>query len=889
MSVYYKRNVYNVQFYNSRGTSEYTQYKITAKYEANIREKWPTHDGSSSWYVATNSNTSQVGIDTMPLNGAKFYGPQTGYGTSTAYYYVEVLPGESGDTTVSGVAYKLHHKDTSPGTSYRVTKEDQYPITGFTFNSSPSTSIGGRYNNAKFYYTRNSYNIVYVSGGQTVNTASKKFEESIADAGSYTPTVKPAGMEDYDFGGWHADPAGEQAYTFTGKTMPAQNVTVYAKWNKPVYNGTIYLTIEGTTGSSITLNVPKGDTIETALNEKQAEIMAQAGEGYTWRGWRTGKDGTGEPFNPKTQITTDVTLYPYYTKDGTFKVEYDAVKKDVTAPVDGKSYAEDSFADLMSPGKLVADGEYFLGWSDGAATYQPRDKYQIKTNHANKENIITLTAQWGARPAGTTLTVPEGKTFTNDGTVNVADENAVVNNNKIVCRSHSGGTATCDTKALCEDCGASYGEVKHSATVNYQYAGGDSNQHKILCSACGKVIGTESCTFTEANCQAASSCIKCHHTVGEKNPSKHIGGTKAVHNEGTETHNVICVGCNTVLEKDVPCTSDNSANCKHKSKCTECGGEVGALGDHKEGTPATCTTKAVCSVCGQAYGEPLGHDLVNGVCTRIATGKCVCQTDHKGLWKNADASQNTVKCTECGATIEKEALAVSFTLTGYGVGKASKNVRVTSGSDKVTVRSITISPEDATFKAGTRYSFAIAYTVENGYRVDSATVNGTRAELADTFVSVSLFSPDSYYSISYDLAGGKLPAGKTNPTTYTKESGGFTLVNPTRTGYDFAGWKGTGLDQATMTVTVPAGSTGNRSYTATWTAKSYTVTFDVQGHGTAPKAQTVDYGKKAATPKAPTESGYAFGGWYQDTACAIPWDFDTDKVKKNMTLYAKWL
>ena len=425
VSVYYKRNVYNVQFYNRRGTSEYTQYKITAKYEANIRDKWPTHNGSSSWYVSTSGNTAQVGIDTMPLNGAKFYGPQTGYGTSTAYYYVEVLPGESGDTTVSGVTYKLHHKDTCPGTGYNVTVEDQYPITGFTFNSSPSTKIGRDYDDAKFYYTRNSYNIVYVSGGQTVNTASKKFEESIADAGSYTPTVKPAGMEDYDFGGWHADPAGEQAYTFTGKTMPAQNVTVYAKWNKPVYNGTIYLTIEGTTGSSITLNVPKGDTIETALNEKQTEIMAQVGEGFTWRGWRTGKDGTGEPFNPQTHITTDVTLYPYYTKDGTFKVEYDAVKNDVTAPVDGKSYAEDSFADLMSPGKLVADGEYFLGWSDGAATYQPRDKYQIKSNHADERNVITLTAQWGARPAGTTLTYKANGGTGKDVVENLANNETV--------------------------------------------------------------------------------------------------------------------------------------------------------------------------------------------------------------------------------------------------------------------------------------------------------------------------------------------------------------------------------------------------------------------------------------------------------------------------------
>ena len=434
VNVYYKRNVYNVQFYERKSNrwQEIPNLKITAKYQAFIGDKWPTYNGSSTWSTTSNYSWSsglqgpyQVNIETMPLNGAKFYGPKTGSSSESAHYYVEVLPGETGET-VSGRTYKLHHTDTSPGTGYTVTVEDQYPITGFTFNSSPSTKIEEDYDNAKFYYTRNSYNIVYVSGGQTVNTASKKFEESIADAGSYTPTVKPAGMEDYDFGGWHADPAGEQAYTFTGKTMPAQNVTVYAKWNKPVYNGTIYLTIEGTTGSSITLSVPKGDTIETALNEKQAEIMAQVGEGYTWRGWRTGKDGTGEPFNPQTQITTDVTLYPYYTKDGTFTVKYVSGKNDVTAPEDGKSYAEDSFADLMSPGKLVAaDGEYFLGWSDGAATYQPRDKYQIKSNHANDQNVITLTAQWGARPAGTTLTYKANGGAGEDVVKNLANNETV--------------------------------------------------------------------------------------------------------------------------------------------------------------------------------------------------------------------------------------------------------------------------------------------------------------------------------------------------------------------------------------------------------------------------------------------------------------------------------
>ena len=405
VNVYYKRNVYEVKFYSNSGwfssPKEYTSLRITAKYGANISDEWPTYNGSNAWSTTDGGSTYQVNIDTMPLNGAKFYGPKTGSGSESAYYYGEVLPGESG-VTYNGVTYKLHHTDTSPGTGYSVTKEDKYPITGFTYKE--GTANGQSYNNAKFYYTRNSYNIVYVSGGQTVNTVSKKFEESIADAGSYTPTTKPEGKEAYEFGGWYSDPTTTQAYSFTGKTMPAQNVTVYAKWNEPTVNGKAHIKVDGT-DEGTTLTATYGEALNAEeLNTLQNAIMDDH-PGYTWRGWRTGPNGTGDPFNVDTKIYNNITLYPYYTKNGTFTVEYVSGKNDVTAPKDGKSYAEDSFADLMSPGKLVADdGEYFLGWSDGAATYQPRDKYQIKSNHANERNVITLTARWGARPAGTTLT-----------------------------------------------------------------------------------------------------------------------------------------------------------------------------------------------------------------------------------------------------------------------------------------------------------------------------------------------------------------------------------------------------------------------------------------------------------------------------------------------------
>ena len=70
------------------------------------------------------------------------------------------------------------------------------------------------------------------------------------------------------------------------------------------------------------------------------------------------------------------------------------------------------------------------------------------------------------------------------------------------------------------------------------------------------------------------------------------------------------------------------------------------------------------------------------------------------------------------------------------------------------------------------------------------------------------------YTITYDLAGGTVEG---NPDTYTIETVAFALKNPTKSGYTFTGWSGTGLDgENNMTVTIPKGSTGNRSYTAHW-------------------------------------------------------------------------
>ena len=67
-----------------------------------------------------------------------------------------------------------------------------------------------------------------------------------------------------------------------------------------------------------------------------------------------------------------------------------------------------------------------------------------------------------------------------------------------------------------------------------------------------------------------------------------------------------------------------------------------------------------------------------------------------------------------------------------------------------------------------------------------------------------------------------------------------------------------------------------------------TVTFEMNGHGTAPVAQTIYTGDKLAKVAEPTAAGYTFGGWYTDKELTKAFDVENDTVSGDTTLYAKW-
>ena len=418
VNVYYKRNIYDVKFmnftcnkeehkhgflcglwcnkeehqHNEKCYTEITGLTIHAKHGANISDKWPTYQGSSTWAVNPSGGPYQVNIDTMPLNGAKFYGPKTGYGSETAYYYVEVLPGESGTTTYNGVQYKLHHSDTSPGTGYTVTKEDQYPITGFTFNKKVSTSIGNDYDGAKFYYTRNSYDISFFNGGKAEKTESRKYQQDISDV-TYTPLTRPDGVPtNFTFAGWYDNELCEgTAYVFTG-TMPAKGITLYAKWQAPQVNATVYLSASADSKPE-TFSVPYGKKITESedFNAIIARIKAETGEAPS--AWFV---VTGEGrvlFDLDTPLYSSVTLYPFFASSSEgYTVTYKEEGTDEPAK-DGQKYLTGSRAGILAP----VNGENFLAWETEGTLIYPGDKITVTKN-------TTLTAVYTNKPQTVAIT-----------------------------------------------------------------------------------------------------------------------------------------------------------------------------------------------------------------------------------------------------------------------------------------------------------------------------------------------------------------------------------------------------------------------------------------------------------------------------------------------------
>lgn len=168
---------------------------------------------------------------------------------------------------------------------------------------------------------------------------------------------------------------------------------------------------------------------------------------------------------------------------------------------------------------------------------------------------------------------------------------------------------------------------------------------------------------------------------------------------------------------------------------------------------------------------------------------------------------------------------------------------------------------DATIKAEVKIGYEFDGWYNGNNKISS---NADDIYTVNDYTVLTAKSKPIIYKITYDLIGGELPEGKTNPPTYTITSDTITLNNPTKDGYTFKGWIGSNGDTPETTVTIPTGSTGDKHYTAVWEEIEYNITYDLDG-GTLPSGKTNPAKYKVTSPDItlnnPERTGYTFLGW----------------------------
>ena len=231
-------------------------------------------------------------------------------------------------------------------------------------------------------------------------------------------------------------------------------------------------------------------------------------------------------------------------------------------------------------------------------------------------------------------------------------------------------------------------------------------------------------------------------------------------------------------------------------------------------------------------------------------------------------------------TLYAEWSAKSYTITYHLNGGANNG----SNPDTYTIESSTITFADPT-KTG--YTFAGWFTDENctpGNEITQITSGST--ENVDVYAK---WTADSY-SITYHLNGGA--NNGSNPDTYTIESDTITFADPAKTGYTFAGWfTDENFTPGNEITQITSGSTENVDVYAKWSAKSYTITYHLNGgtnDDTNPDTYTIE--SDTITFAEPTKTGYTFTGWFTDENFTPGNEITqiTTGSTENVDVYAKW-
>ena len=253
----------------------------------------------------------------------------------------------------------------------------------------------------------------------------------------------------------------------------------------------------------------------------------------------------------------------------------------------------------------------------------------------------------------------------------------------------------------------------------------------------------------------------------------------------------------------------------------------------------------------------LGTNAKTGTSSSPSTTWTGSLTTNK-YFKNLRDTSGTVTLT---ANWSENTYTIAFNSNG-GTGSMSSLTGVKYTENKIlTMNSFTKS--GYAFKGwATSSTGSVAY--DNGANVSKlSSSNGATVTL------YAIWEKETY-TITYNLNGGI--NSSSNPSTYQVDSYAINIQPPTKDGYTFTGWTGSNGGTPQTSVTIPKGSTGNKTYTANWASKEYTIAYNLDGGAlesgkTNPTNGAVNVDVNIANE--PVKTGYTFAGWTSNSTAGL--------------------
>ena len=257
--------------------------------------------------------------------------------------------------------------------------------------------------------------------------------------------------------------------------------------------------------------------------------------------------------------------------------------------------------------------------------------------------------------------------------------------------AHTPGTpANCTTPQTCTACGYEITPANNNHDWNAWESNGNGT-HTHTCKNDSSHTETTNCSGGSATCEARAVCDVCHMVYGELAPhtlthSPAVDATCTTPGNVEYWHCSVCgknfsdsAGKGELTEITSPALNHNwgawekVSETQHQRICQNDGSHK-ETGDHTPGTAATCKAPANCSICGQSYGEKNPSNHAGGTEVR----------NQKEATTTTEGYTGDTYCLGCGEKIASGTVIPKKTSGGSG-GTSSGGSSSNDGEDSTII------------------------------------------------------------------------------------------------------------------------------------------------------------------------------------------------------------